>query len=388
MSNSLFEIIGLLVLAATGFSVCRRILSLQSSQRGLLMGAWLVILGLIPLAWREHNILLQWVWIEGTTLAGALLIASAQSRKAVEAAWKFLLINSLGLGVALFGLILIIFGVGKGVALDVESIRQAVISNPNWVVETGLWLTIYGYSAKLGLFPNHFWVNDTYSESPSSVAALLSGFLPILIAVPLLNFVDIDMLAFPHRVSAGQGLIVMSVLTLIYSVFTLKQVANLRSLSALTAMFHGGMFGVFIYLDPSPELFRYIAAGILLFKVTLFWAADFVKPSQIRRGSIVVFVLVFLAGFSLPASPFFVTDLVLVKYALASDRWWLMLLPVCGIIFVCVGLSRILPTLEHHRVSTSGRRGYLWVTTGFVAILALGVYGYVFWDSLGGLGHA
>ena len=112
---------------------------------------------------------LMWVAVELTTLVSAPLIAYHRSRGALEAMWKYLLICSIGIGLALFGTMLVMHAVElqeKGVA---EGCRM-------WF-KVGFVFILAGYGTKTGLAPFHTWLPDAHSEAPAPVSALLSGAL-------------------------------------------------------------------------------------------------------------------------------------------------------------------------------------------------------------------
>ena len=105
---------------------------------------------------------LMWVAVELTTLVSAPLIAYHRSPGALEAMWKYLLICSIGIGLALFGTMLVMHAMTTG--------------NPTWY-KAGFVFVLAGYGTKTGLAPFHTWLPDAHSEAPAPVSALLSGAL-------------------------------------------------------------------------------------------------------------------------------------------------------------------------------------------------------------------
>ena len=105
---------------------------------------------------------LMWVAVELTTLVSAPLIAYHRSRGALEAMWKYLLICSIGIGLALFGTMLVMHAQTTG--------------NHMWY-KAGFVFVLAGYGTKTGLAPFHTWLPDAHSEAPAPVSALLSGAL-------------------------------------------------------------------------------------------------------------------------------------------------------------------------------------------------------------------
>ncbi len=116
---------------------------------------------------------LMWIGIEGTTVTSALLIVLERKRSCVEAAWRYTLIASAGLTLALLALLVLY-----------ENARTlnmfALASNPppfSLAVALVVALALVGYGTKVGLFPMHTWLPDAHSEAPAPVSALFSGVL-------------------------------------------------------------------------------------------------------------------------------------------------------------------------------------------------------------------
>ncbi len=125
---------------------------------------------------------LLWVGIECTTLASAPLIYFHRHRRSLEATWKYLIICSVGIAMALLGNILLAFafhGAGGETAQSMNLpglLASAAKANPVWLKAAFVFMLV-GYGTKMGLSPLHNWLPDAHSEAPSLVSALLSGAL-------------------------------------------------------------------------------------------------------------------------------------------------------------------------------------------------------------------
>lgn len=121
---------------------------------------------------------LLWVAVEATTLASAPLIYYHRTPRALEAAWKYLLICSVGIALALLGLFFIAAaGRAAHVDLTVASlVHHAAALDHRWL-RIGCIMVVIGFGTKMGLAPLHNWLPDAHSEAPSPVSALLSGAL-------------------------------------------------------------------------------------------------------------------------------------------------------------------------------------------------------------------
>ncbi|MDP2599777.1 MAG: proton-conducting transporter membrane subunit, partial [Deltaproteobacteria bacterium] len=150
----------------------------KEGVRHLYTPCMLFFLSAMTLTSATPHLGLLWVGIETTTLATAPLIYYHHHERALEATWKYLLICSVGIALALLG-IFFIAAAGKGVGLDLyvdTFVEKASLLNPRWL-RIGFILVLVGFGAKMGLAPMHTWLPDAHSEAPSPVSALLSGAL-------------------------------------------------------------------------------------------------------------------------------------------------------------------------------------------------------------------
>jgi hydrogenase-4 component F len=137
---------------------------------------WATLLA-VPLV---DNLALAWVLIEATTGGSALLVAFSGKRSALEAGWKYLVLTTFGLAVALLGIILLYTLVGSGgdlAALDWRSIAAAAPQLSETGALTAFVLIVAGLATKVGWAPVHNWLPDAHSEAPPAVSALLSAAL-------------------------------------------------------------------------------------------------------------------------------------------------------------------------------------------------------------------
>lgn len=152
--------------------------SVQKGVRHLFSPCMLFFLSATTLTSLTSHLGLLWVSIEATTLASAPLIYYHHHEKALEATWKYLLICSVGIALALLG-IFFIGAAGKGSGVDLfpsSFIRMASLLDQR-LLRIGFILVLVGFGTKMGLAPLHAWLPDAHSEAPSPVSALLSGVL-------------------------------------------------------------------------------------------------------------------------------------------------------------------------------------------------------------------
>lgn len=127
------------------------------------------------------NLGVAWLLVESTTGASALLVAFSGSTSALEAGWKYLVLTTFGLAVALLGILILFVGLaphgGTLATLDWQSIAAHSTHLSHRTAVVALILIFVGLAAKIGWAPVHNWLPDAHSEAPPPVSALLSAAL-------------------------------------------------------------------------------------------------------------------------------------------------------------------------------------------------------------------
>lgn len=146
----------------------------------IFIGSMLIFLSTMTMVTLSDHIMVMWIAIEATTLASAPLIYSHRTAAALEATWKYVIVCSVGIAMALLGsmFIAIAMDVGKvNVPVSFSAITSVAKQlDPMWL-KAGFVFILVGYGTKMGLAPMHTWLPDAHSEAPSPASALLSGVL-------------------------------------------------------------------------------------------------------------------------------------------------------------------------------------------------------------------
>lgn len=143
-------------------------------------GCMLLFLGTMSMAAMADHPIVLWIAIEATTLSSAPLIFIHRSQKALEATWKYVLVCSVGIALALLGFFFMILSMDKA-GLDAPFTFSSLTFlasdlDPLWL-KAGFIFVLIGLGTKMGLAPMHTWLPDAHSEAPSPASALLSGAL-------------------------------------------------------------------------------------------------------------------------------------------------------------------------------------------------------------------
>jgi hydrogenase-4 component F len=188
-----------------------------------------------------------WIAVELTTIVSVLLVALDRTEAALEAAWKYVLIGSVGLGLALLGIVFL-YAAGTGVLGHAYvprfgSLLGAAGSLPEAPVKVAFLLATVGFGTKVGFVPLHTWLPDAHSEAPSSISAMLSGALLVNALYAILRFFQVAAItagpAFPQHVLLAFGVVSLALAAL----YTLRQ-ESYKRLLAYSSIEHMGVIAL------------------------------------------------------------------------------------------------------------------------------------------------
>ena len=194
-----------------------------------------------------NGLALLWIAIEITTVVSALLVAIDDTEGASEAAWKYVLLASLGLGIALFATIMMYYAGtkvhGASYSLSYTTLLSGAVHYNEGVIRFSFVLAVLGYGTKMGLFPVHTWLPDAHSEAPTPISALLSGALLAVSFYAILRFFQIAVLSlgpnFPRTV-----LLIFGVATLLLAALYLLSQRDMKRLLAYSSVEHMGILAI------------------------------------------------------------------------------------------------------------------------------------------------
>ncbi len=207
---------------------------------------FLLFLGAMTLVICTDNLGLMWVAMEATTLSSAPLIYFNRTPRSIEATWKYLLICSVGIALALLGSFFVAYSaVSRGMTPSlkiIDLLRQAPRLNKVWL-QAGFVLLLVGYGTKMGLAPMHSWLPDAHGESPAPVSAMFSG---ALISSAFLMVVRSEHIL----VAAGDGayasriLIFLGLLSMLFAAIFMIGQQDLKRMLAYSSVEHMGILAL------------------------------------------------------------------------------------------------------------------------------------------------
>ncbi len=204
-----------------------------------------------------NNLGMMWMAVEITTLSSAFLVGYRNNKTAVEAAWKYVIICSVGITLALFGIILFYY----------TGLTQAGIKSLNWtqlnaagnfldpmVVKAALIFIIVGFGTKAGLAPMHNWLPDAHSQAPTPISALLSGALLKVSLYAIIRFMIISSKSVGFSF-CGNILGLFGIISLAVAAFFMLVQKDIKRLLAYSSVEHMGIISMGFYFGGKTGVF-------------------------------------------------------------------------------------------------------------------------------------
>jgi hydrogenase-4 component F len=204
-----------------------------------------VLMFAMNLALVANNIGVMWVAIELATLTTVLMVGIYRTHEALEAAWKYFILGSVGIALALFGTILIYMAalpsVGEGLDAMVWTtlIERAASFDPA-LLNVAFVFLLLGYGTKVGLAPLHAWLPDAHAEGPTPISAVLSGLLLNVALYALLRF-KMLLAANTQALAPGPLMVTMGLISALFAAFMLYRRRDIKRMFAYSSIEHMGI---------------------------------------------------------------------------------------------------------------------------------------------------
>jgi hydrogenase-4 component F len=203
------------------------------------------MMGAMNLALLANNFGLMWVAVEIATVTTVLMVGVYRTAEALEAAWKYFILGSVGISLAFFGTILMYLAaqevLGEGLPAMAWS-RLVTVSgllDPDLLNLAFVFLLV-GYGTKVGLAPLHAWLPDAHAEGPTPISAVLSGLLLNVAMFAVLRF-KIVMAGNAGALAPGPLMITMGLTSLLFAALMLYRRRDIKRLFAYSSIEHMGI---------------------------------------------------------------------------------------------------------------------------------------------------
>ena len=309
-------------------------------SEAIFTGCLLLFLSSMTLVTVSRHLGLVWVGIEATTLSSAPLIYYHKHQRSLEATWKYLLICSVGIALALLGNFFLAVSTsvtgGEQLRLTMDELtKHAGQLDPTWLKAAFL-LLLVGYGTKMGLVPLHTWLPDAHSEAPAMVSALLSGALLNCAFVGILRVMTVLSAAGLGEFARQQLLLFGIISMLVASLFLISQV-NFKRMLAYSSIEHMGVLALGVGLGAAGNFGALLhAVNHSLTKAALFLTAGSIitfygtKQSDEIQGmwkshprTSLFWLAGVLAIIGSPPFGLFSSELMILRGTLSTGHWWI-----------------------------------------------------------------
>ncbi len=282
------------------------------------------------------NVALMWIAVELTTLLSAFLVGYEDTPEALEAAWKYVVLTTLGAVLALLGFLILYWGSRTaGLApFTWTGLVDAAPHMPPALLWPAFLLILVGFGTKVGLVPMHTWLPDAHSQAPASICALLSGVETTTVLYVVLRLFPVvsgapGLDARPWFIGFGLLSVAVATLLLIY-------VRDFKRMFAFSTVEHmgiilvaSGLGGAEAHLGAAYQMtghavaksFCFFAAGLA---ATALGTQEIANIRGLIRSSPIVAIALMAGAFAIAGAPpfaIFVSELVIVKAGLTSGQF-------------------------------------------------------------------
>ena len=353
LSAYMLTVVGAVALTASWGGMARRSQPPPSPRYSGLVVLFLAAMSLGVLA---DNLGVLWVAVEATTIATAFLVGHRRTRGALEAAWKYVILGSVGVAIAFLGIVLL-YAATRSAGSATLSWATLNSTHPDLdpsLVRLAAALTILGFATKAGLAPMHSWLPDAHSQAPAPVSGLMSG---VLLSVAFYAILRVQAIAAPvigtgmmRGMLATAGLLSLAVATLL-----LIAQRDLKRMLAYSSVEHMGVLALAAAIGGPLA----IAAALLhvlghgLAKATAFvtsgWILDREGTTRLedlglllrrRPGVAVPFLVAVTALLGLPPFSLFFSEVAIVIAGVQAGMTWVMAAMVLLLLGAFAALSR------------------------------------------------
>jgi hydrogenase-4 component F len=354
---------------------------LNENQVGLYYGLFNLFLFTMLLAVTSNNIIMMWVAVEATTLGSAFLVGIYGHRSSLEAAWKYVIICTVGVAFGLYGTILVYsdavnFLQEPGAAvLWTQIVQNAKALDPT-LLKLAFVFVLIGFGTKAGIFPMHAWLPDAHSEAPSPVSAMLSAVL--------LNCALLVVIRFSIILNQGIGPQFTQTIFLIFGGLSVAASAlfmyvqrDIKRLLAYSSVENIGLivlgFGIGSPLGILAALLQAInhslvkslmfcTSGNILMK---YHTRDLGKVKGMLQAAPFTSLLLMVGALALVGSPpfnIFISKFTIISSGLASGWIWLMIACVIFLAIVFAAFLRAISSSVFGEMPDTVTKGEIKVT--------------------------
>lgn len=334
------------------------------------------------------NPIFMWIAIEATTLSTAFLISFYNKPSAIEAAWKYLMINSVGLLLGFFGTLLFMYQILHSESHVFISWQMLLSNSPlfdPYIAKIAFIFVLIGFGTKVGLVPMHTWLPDAHSKAPAPISSLLSGVLLNVAFLAVLRFKAVIDLVINKEFS-GNLLVFFGLLSIVVAALSIFGQKNYKRLLAYSSIEHmgiaalgfgfggAGAFAALLHMvyHSLAKSIMFLSAGNIFLKYSSTKIKNIKGVLSVLPTTGVLFIIGFLVITGVPPFGIFITEFSIVSAGIQAHPVAVIII-LLALALVFVGFLRHISSMmfgENEPSIPKGENG-LWTTAPIVILVIL-----------------
>jgi len=352
------------------------------------------------LALTVKNMGIMWIAIEATTLASTFLVGFYNGKDSIEAAWKYIIICSVGIAIALLGITFLQLSsidVLKGSQfLDWTALYNNAAALNSSTLRFAFIFILIGFGTKAGLAPMHTWLPDAHSQAPSPISALLSGVLLNCAMYGIIRTIAIVNRSLGSSVFTGRIMITFGILSILTAAIFILTQKDYKRLLAYSSIEHMGIIAVAIGIFTPLSIFGallhminhsftksmlFLSSGNILQKYDTKEISKIKGMLKILPVTGTVFLLGLFAIAGTPPFGVFSSEFVIITAIFQKNNFWMGILIVVVLAVIFAGIAHTMFKM-FYGTNTSAEipsgelniPGVIAIVVLFVLITATGLY--------------
>ena len=330
----------------------------------------------------------MWIAIEATTLSTAFLVSFYGKPTNIEAAWKYLIINSVGLLLGFFGTLLFLSPAIRGGfdgLISWDTLLSNIFVSDPFIIKIAFIFTLIGFGTKVGFVPMHTWRPDAYSKAPIPIVALLSGALLNVALASVLRFKSVADLSVGKEFSSNL-LIFFGIISIVIAAFNILGQKNYKRLLAYSSIEHAGIMalgfgfgGVGVFAAILHMIYHSLTKSILFLSagnIFLKFGSTKIKNVNGLLATLpitgVLFIIGFLAITGVPPFGIFITEFLILSSGIKAHPF-VVFSAIIALTLVFIGfLRRIsLMTFGEKVASIASGEGGIWTIAPIIFLMII-----------------
>lgn len=261
---------------------------IENREHGVYYVLMAAFISIMVLTFTVRSMAIVWIGVGATTIVSTFLVGFYHSDEATEASWKYIILCSVGITLALAGMTLVyaasLGSIDSNSAFDWPALMAVADSLDPTMMKMAMTLIIIGFGTKVGFAPLHSWLPDAHSQAPSPVSGLLSAVLLNCAMYAILRFYAVSEIVIPGF--ASSMLLIFGFISLAVAAFFIISSRDLKRMLAYSSIENMGLiaigFGIGSPLAISAAIIQMVAHSIT--KPVLFFSAGNIIQSYGTRN--------------------------------------------------------------------------------------------------------